>query len=249
MCWAALSPPSAVLAQAATESATAIFREVERRQRDAGTEEAKIRMEITAATGRTRIRRLLVRTKSTGDRSTRSMIVFQEPADIRGLSLLTLELPSGDDQFLYLPSLRRVQRIAGSSRSDRFAGSDFTYEDLASYEADDFQLELVANGRETWTLRATPLDAKSHYGRIEFEVEKARFVVLRARYFNRKGNQIKELTASGFVEVKPGSWRADRLEMQDLAESRRTVLAYESRAVNVALPDQLFTERELQRGR
>ena len=52
---------------------------------------------------------------------------------MRGTGFLTYDYADvsvDDDQWLYLPALRKVRRISASDRGDFFLGTDFTYEDI-----------------------------------------------------------------------------------------------------------------------
>ncbi len=241
------------LAAHAQPSASDVFDEVERRQNLVRTEAASIRMEIVDERGRTRTRALDVRTKVGGDDRLRSILVFTGPADIRGLGLLTIEAKGGDDQKLYLPALGRVQRIAGSGRGERFAGSDFTYEDLGTRDPDAYDVTLAETTPDAFVLDARPTDGDSKYSRLLLTVDRARYVVLRAEHYDRAGALVKVLTAGDFDEVAPGAWRAGTLTMETLPKNegqagRRTVLTFTERDTGAALRDDLFTERQLQRG-
>ncbi|MEM1044057.1 MAG: outer membrane lipoprotein-sorting protein [Bacteroidota bacterium] len=233
-------------AQAQT-SASDVFEEVERRQDLVDTESASIRMEIVDERGRTRTRALDLRSKTDGERL-KSILVFTGPADIRGTGLLTVETDDGDDQKLYLPALGRVQRIAGSTRGERFAGSDFTYEDLGTRDPDAYDVTMAETTPDAFVLDARPTDGDSKYSRIVLTVDRARYVVLRAEHYDRGGALAKVLTAGDFAEVAPDAWRADTLTMEDVQAGRRTVLTYTERATGTALRDDLFSERQLQRG-
>ncbi len=236
------------LASHAQTTASEVFDEVERRQNLVGTESASIRMEIVDERGRTRTRSLDVRTKRGGDDRLKSILVFTGPADIRGTGLLTIEADGGDDQKLYLPALGRVQRIAGSTRGERFAGSDFTYEDLGTRDPDAYDVTMAETTPDAFVLDARPTDPDSKYSRIVLTVDRARYVVRRAEHYDRSGELAKVLTAGDFAEVAPGAWRAGRLTMEDVQAGRRTVLTFTERDTGAALGDALFTERQLQRG-
>ncbi|MGI9174115.1 MAG: outer membrane lipoprotein-sorting protein [Rhodothermales bacterium] len=229
------------------QDARAIFEEVEQRQEQVTDETAQIQMEIVDPKGRTRTREMTIYTQSTGD-ATRSLLVFSAPADVRGMGLLTLEEDGEEEQKLYLPALRRVQRIAGSQRGERFAGSDFTYEDLGTRDADDFDLDLTGTSDSAWTIEAVPLDADSRYSRIVFAVDRARYVIREATYYDRDGDAWKKLTADDFEQVADGSWRAGRMTMADVQDERKTRLVFLERQTGEPLSEDLFTERQLQRG-
>ena len=229
------------------QSASDVFDEVERRQKLVTSESASIQMAIEDARGRTRSRAMDVRTKVADDRA-KSILVFTSPADIRGMGLLTIEADGGDDQKLYLPALGRVQRIAGSKRGERFAGSDFTFEDLGTRDPDAYDVSMGASTPEAFVIEARPTDGDSKYSRLVLSVDRTRYVVTRAEHYDRGGTLAKVLTASDFTEVAPGAWRANRLVMEDVQENRQTVLTFEDRQTGAALRDDLFTERQLQRG-
>jgi outer membrane lipoprotein-sorting protein len=236
------------LAVAAQPSASEVFEEVERRQNLVTSESASLRMEIVDERGRTRTRAMDLRTKVDGDDRAKSILVFTGPADIRGMGLLTVETDGGDDQMLYLPALGRVQRIAGSKRGERFAGSDFTYEDLGTRDPDQYDVAMIETTPAAFVFEARPKDDDSDYSRIVLTVDRARYVVQRAEHFDRSGELAKVLTAAEFTEVAPGAWRADRLTMEDVQADRRTVLTFTERETGARLDDALFTERQLQRG-
>jgi outer membrane lipoprotein-sorting protein len=234
----------AALAQTARE----VFEEVDRRQKLVQTERADLQMEIVDARGRTRSRQMQVYTKVDADDRQRSLLVFTGPADIRGTGLLTVETASGDDQKLYLPALNRVQRIAGGQRAERFAGSDFTFEDLGSRDPDAYTTRMLETRSDAFVLEAVPTDRSSQYGRLVLIVDRARYALRQADHYDRSGRLVKVLTAEDFQEVAPRAFRARRLTMEDVANNRRTVLTFNNRQTGQPLSDDLFTERQLQRG-
>src|SRR5918993_2811382 len=112
--------------------------------RDTGRDSrAELRMKLYDRRGRVRDRALTLLTlrRSEGDRS---LIRFTYPNDIRGTGFLVWEHPKGEDErFLFLPSLGRVRRIAGSEAQESFVGSDFSYEDIGGREFDDYTYALL----------------------------------------------------------------------------------------------------------
>ena len=184
------------------------------------------------------------------DGERKALAVFTEPADIRGMSVLTIdsEGDSETDQRLYLPALRRIQRITGSQRRDRFAGSDLSFEDLRARDPDDYDSEIVETGPGEWVLELRPTDDDSPYALIEVVVDSERMVITSARYFDRKGELYKVLTSSDFTEVKPNVWHANVMVMRDVQENRRTELYYEERDTTSKIPPETYTERRLRRG-
>lgn len=233
----------------AQSDARAIFEEVDRRQKLVRNEEATLRMEIVDPRGRTRTRDMQTFTQVTDDDRTRALLLFTGPADIRGTGLLTVETASGDDQRLYLPTLGRVQRIAGGQRGDRFAGSDFTFEDLGSRNPDDYDLRLAETRADAWVLEARTRRDDSPYSRLVITVDRERYVLTRVEHYDRRDRLARVLTAERFEPVAGGqAFRAGRLTMEDAQAGRRTVLTYQERRTDRTIPDATFTERRLQRG-
>jgi outer membrane lipoprotein-sorting protein len=232
----------------AAQSAREVFEEVERRQNLVQNERAEIDMLIVDSRGRTRSRSMQAHTKIGDDGLRRSLLVFAAPADIRGTGLLTIQTSAGDDQKLYLPALGRVQRVTGSQRTERFAGSDFTFEDLGSRDPDQYDLRMVRTTADAFVVEARPKERDSQYSRVVMEIDRQRYVILRADHYDRRDERVKTLTAEEFRRVGDGVFRADRLVMEDLANGRRTELRFTTRDTNRVLPDDLFTERQLQRG-
>ncbi len=66
----------------------------------------------------------------------------EAPFDARGIQLLSYRYKSSDrpreearndDTWVYVPTLRRVRRISSAQRTDAIAGTDFTFDDLRSF--------------------------------------------------------------------------------------------------------------------
>lgn len=194
-----------------------------------------------------RRRKLRLQTSNVGGER-KALAVFTEPADIRGMSVLTLDSGSETDQRLYLPALRRIQRITGAKRKDRFAGSDLSFEDLRARDPADYESRILDTQPGEWVLELNPKDDDSPYSRIEAVVNSERLVIISARYFDRNRELYKVLTSGDFEEVRPGVWQANVMVMRDVQENRRTEIYYEQRDTGSEIPPETFTERQLRRG-
>jgi len=178
---------------------------------------------------------------------------FVAPANVRGTAVLTVEATGrADDQWLYLPALRKTKRIASSQRTQRFAGTDFTYEDLRSedFEGFDYRFgdDAELEGRACYVVIATPKDGhESGYSRREIYVEKERFLVHKIEYYDARERHQKTFEARGFEEVD-GLWRASMSGMEDHQRGTQTVWRFKERDINPGLPDSTFTVRTLERG-
>ena len=189
----------------------------------------------------------------------RLLIRFTSPNDIRGTGFLVWEHPdSEDERFLYLPSLGRVRRIAGSETQESFVGSDFTYEDIGGREFDEYTYAMVEENaiwkppsggpsRPAWKLESRRKDASAQFPRIVSIVLKDSFVVVGADIYNRRNEKQKVYTVRR-LEQTEGIWTAMGAEMINALEKSRTELVIEEADYNVGLNEADFTRRELERG-
>jgi outer membrane lipoprotein-sorting protein len=191
----------------------------------------------------------------------RRLIRFNYPNDIRGTSFLVWEHPSADDErFLFLPSLGRVRRIAGSETQDSFVGSDFSYEDIGGRELDEYTYTFAAadgenaswsesggQARPAWRLESKRKDASAQFPRVVSLVLKDSFVVVQADVFNRRNERQKVYTVRRLERIE-GIWTVMDSEMANASEKTRTELVVERADYNVGLKDADFSRRELERG-
>lgn len=196
----------------------------------------------------------------------RLLIRFTYPNDIRGTGFLVWEHPKAEDErFLYLPSLGRVRRIAGSEAQESFVGSDFTYEDIGGREFDEYTYALVdenaswtppAGGapRPAWRLESRRKDPSARFPRVVSLILKdmpgqnaPAYVVAAAEIYNRRNEKQKVYTVSRLEQVE-GIWTAMDAAMTNALEKSRTELTIEKIGYNVGLKESDFTRRELERG-
>lgn len=235
-------------------SAEQIARRVQ--DRDTGKDSrAELRMKLYDRRGRVRDRALSLLTlrRSSGDKT---LIRFTYPNDIRGTGFLVWEHPQGEDErFLFLPSLGRVRRIAGSEAQESFVGSDFSYEDIGGREFDDYTYTLVDENsswagpdgkpRPAYRLESRRKDASVEFPRVVSLVLKDSFVVVQADVYNRR-NEKQKLYAVKRLEQVQGIWTVYESTMTNDLDKTRTELAVEKIAYNTGLTDETFSRRELE---
>ena len=247
-------------------SADDIARRVQDRDtgRDART---TMRMKLFDRHGRVRERALTMTTlrgrgnpgsAKTAPDGDRLLIRFTYPNDIRGTGFLVWEHPAADDErFLYLPSLGRVRRIAGSETQESFVGSDFTYEDIGGRELDEYSYGVLDENaswappgggpaRPAWRLESRRKDASAPFPRVVTTVLKDSFVVVGADIYNRRNEKQKVYTVRRLEQVD-GIWTAMDSEMSNAIERTRTELTIETTDYNVGLTEADFLRRELER--
>lgn len=240
--------PEAVLGQRVRDDPEArkIFEEVDRRRELITYEQSDLQMTIYDTRGRTRNREIQSYNYNNDDISN-SLLIFEEPGNVRGTGFLTISKGGDEVQKLYLPALRRIQVISASEKSDRFMGSDFTYEDLGDQDPDDYLFAMQAKSDTSYVLRAEKKD-QSQYKYIHFFIDPERYVLQRAEYFDEDGKMIKRLETGDFQQVLDEVWRPGKMTMFDLGENRKTDLRWSNRIIGEPIPDWRFTERGLRRG-
>ena len=167
----------------------------------------------------------------------KSIVVFTEPRDVKGTSLLThanIE-PKDDDQWLYLPALKRVKRISSSNRTGKFVSSEFSYEDLSTDEPEDYNFLWLEDincpadpSLQCHVIEATPKNKKSGYSKrvIYIDVSELRYQTV--KFHNRRGDLEKELNFKSYQKYLDKFWRADLLEMNNLQTGKSTNITWEN---------------------
>jgi hypothetical protein len=193
---------------------------------------------------------MLYRIGSPGDSKTR--VIFTDPTEIRGVALLSYNHQGDTDrQWLYIPATRRTRSISPRERSEKFAGTDFTYEDVEERVLDDFTYRLlsdseVIDGHKTYKVEARPVDAsRSQYGYVYYWIAQDVPVIVHAELYDGEGKLIRELHASAIKKVS-GISGARHVEMKSVQGGTRTVLTIDEAKFNQNLDEKLFTPEGLE---
>ena len=192
----------------------------------------------------------------------RLLIRFTYPNDIRGTSFLVWKHPAAaaspareDERFLYLPSLGRVRRIAGSEAQESFVGSDFSYEDIGGRELEEFTYTLVDENaawtapdgasRPAYRLASTRKDRSAAFPRVVSLILKDSFVVVQADVFNRREEKQKVYAVRRLGQLQ-GIWTVLESVMTNDLDKTRTELLIEKIEYNVGLAEDAFSRRALE---
>ena len=177
--------------------------------------------------------------------SDRRMGKFLAPADQKGIAFLSLP---GGVMYIYLPAFKKTRRIASHVKNTKFAGTDFTYEDMeASAYCEKYDAEFVEQTADTHALRLRPKEGvDSEYSMLLLHVDKDNFIPTRIEYFDKAGKPCKVMTRTE-IEKIDGYWCARRSEMADLRSGQKTIMVLETVRFDQGLSDETFTERYLQR--
>jgi hypothetical protein len=183
----------------------------------------------------------------------KSLCLFDSPADIKGTTLLTFTHKTGDDdQWLYLPALKRVKRIASSNKSGSFVGSEFAYEDIASQEVEKYTYRYLRDERidsnDCFVVERSPVDRKnSGYSRQVVWIDKAEYRTLKIEHFDRRNALLKVLTVSGYRRYTDRFWRPDRMTMVNLQTGKGTDLIWSDYRFKTGLKEDDFLKDNLER--
>lgn len=234
----------------------AIARESDRRDLGFGDTKTEMRMILENRKGQTSKRRLRIHTLEVPDENDgdKSLVVFDQPRDIKGTALLSYaHILDPDDQWLYLPALKRVKRISSTNKSGPFVGSEFAYEDITAQELKKFNYKWVRDEPcgtlECFVLERRPLYKKSGYTRLVTWYDKAEYRMQRVDYYDRKDVLLKTLTFSDYRQYLGKYWRAHDLFMVNHQTGKKTRLVYEKYEFQTGLKESDFTRNRLKRSR
>ena len=221
---------------------------------------SEIQMTLIDRSGAKRERRIKTLAKDFGADS-RQVIFFLSPADVEGTGFLTYDyagVSRDDDQWLYLPSLKKTKRIASADQSGKFLGTDFNYADLTERENDQYAFELLGEeavrGEPAWKIRATPNEReieRTGYTKSVIWVLKSSYVVVRAVHYVREGQKLKYFDVAR-LELVEGIWSALEVSMttklKDQSVEHRTLLSISNLDYGRSHDPELFSVRQLEKG-
>lgn len=184
----------------------------------------------------------------------KSLVIFDSPRDINGTALLShAKIIDPDDQWLYLPALKRVKRISSTNKSGPFVGSEFAFEDFTSTELKKYDYKWLreeACGEFTCdVIERYPLYENSGYTRQISWIDQSDFQVRRLDFYDRKNALLKTLLFEDYRQYEGKYWRSHTLSMQNHQTGKSTVLVYSDYEFTKDLTDNDFNKGVLKRGR
>jgi outer membrane lipoprotein-sorting protein len=245
---------SAAVAQAAEEKGLAIAIESDRRASGFGDSVVDLRMTLKNKHGQESGRVLRVQTLEGPSDGDKSLSLFDQPPDVKGTALLTFAHKTGpDDQWLYLPAVKRVKRIASADKSGSFMGSEFAYEDIASQEVEKYTYKYLRDetyeGQAVFVSERYPVDKNSGYTRQVVWMDQKEYRPLKIDYYDRKESLLKTLTFTGYQHHLGKHWRADEMRMVNHQTGKSTRLQWSGWKFGAGLKDADFTQEALKRAR
>lgn len=246
--------PLAVTAQTPEEKGLAIATEADKRDTGFGDSVAELTMELRNKNGDSSIRVLRTQTLEVQNDGDKSLSIFDKPADVKGTAMLTFTHPvSSDDQWLYLPALRRVKRISSANKSGPFMGSEFAYEDLSSQEVEKYHYrwlrDEIYNDVDCFVIERFPIYENSGYTKQVVWIDKAEYRLQKIEFYDRKDALLKTLTAGKYEKYLQQYWRAMELMMVNHQTGKTTRLVYANYQFQTGLSAADFNKNALKRAR
>jgi outer membrane lipoprotein-sorting protein len=209
--------------------------------------------------GNKRVRELQTYGKDFG-KDEKKIMFFKSPADVKDTSFLTYDYEDNskdDDQWLYLPALKKVKRIPTSDKSSSFMGSDFSYYDMTDRDVDDFTYKILKHtkvrGHDTTMIESTPKSQdvidESGYTKTIGLVREDINMIVRSIGFLKNGK--KKYFDVKKMHKQDGVWVIDEMSMttkDGKTTTHKTVLNFGGIKVNKDVNDDMFTTRRLQKG-
>ena len=219
-----------------------------------GDSEVELEMILKNAAGEASTRTLKIATleKESEDVGDKSLVVFQTPRDIEGTALLShAKILDPDDQWLYLPALKRVKRISSANKSGPFVGSEFAFEDFTSLELNKYDYRYVGTengeGMTYDVVERRPKYENSGYSKQVAYVDQTIYQIRKVEFFDRRGDLLKVLELQDYRQYDNGVWRAHRLVMKNQQTNKQTDLVYQDYAFDVGISDKDFVKGRLSR--
>lgn len=227
----------------------------ERKQRNIGWENSvsEMTMILRSASNKESLRKMNISTLEVANDGDKGLTVFEQPADVRGTRFLNHSHTVGaDDQWLFLPALKRVKRIASRNKSGPFMGSEFAYEDMSSFELEKYQFnylrdEACAETLTCYVVEQIPTDKNSGYTRQIVWVDQAEYRVVKTEFYDRKNSLLKTLTNTDFEQHLDQYWRPNKLQMINHQSGKSTDLVVESVKFKTSLSEKDFDKNRLAR--
>jgi outer membrane lipoprotein-sorting protein len=248
-------PHASATAETPEEKGLAIAREADIRDKGFNDFTSNMTMTLRNKHGRESVRKIRGRTLEVEGDGDKSLTIFDNPRDVKGTAFLNFTHKTGDDdQWLFLPALKRVKRISSRNKSGSFMGSEFAYEDISSQEIEKYTYKWIRDeaydGQECFVVELYPVDKKnSGYTRQTAWIDKKEYRNLKVEYFDRKKSHLKTLTFAGYKKYLDKYWRADEMHMVNHQNGKSTRLKFSDYKFQTGLKDTDFNKNSLKRAR
>ena len=200
-------------------------------------------------TRKLRFKRLEVPTD--GDKS---IAIFESPRDVKGVAILSYaHKVEADDQWLYLPALKRVKRIASKNKSGPFLGSEFSFEDFSFQEVEKYEYlyldEEIYLNIPCYVIERKPLDPYSGYTKQLVWIDKENYLVQKIHHFDRKSFHLKTQLFKDYRKYDGFFWQPHEIEMINHQNGKKSILIFDDVKLKSGFTDRDFSQNSLKRSR
>ncbi len=243
---------SALLADA--KKGMDIAKEADKRDNGFGDSKVEMVMTLKNRQGQKSTRYIKTKTLEVRGDGDKSITVFVKPRDVKGTALLTYSHPTGDDdQWLYLPALKRIKRISSSNKSGPFMGSEFAFEDIGSQEVDEYSYKYLKTEPcslgQCFVVEQKPNYKGSGYKKRIAWYGTKEYRLAKIDYFDRKKSKLKTLTYSEYKKYVGKYWRAHKLHMVNHQNGKSTELVFKNYKFQNGFSQAHFSRNSLKRAR
>jgi len=215
---------------------------------------ADMKMFLRNEQGQESLRQLKIKTLEIQNDGDKSLTLFSKPRDVKGTAFLSFSHPiAADDQWLYLPALKRIKRISSSNKSGPFMGSEFSFEDLSSFEVDKYHYKYLGdelfNNQNNYVVEQYPVDSNSGYTRRVVWLDKVAYRAQKIDFYDRKDSLLKTLSFTHYQQYLNEYWRADEMTMVNHQNGKTTELKWANYNFAIGLADNDFNKNALKRTR
>ena len=215
--------------------------------------EADLTMILISSSGNQRVREIHQYIKDFG-KVEKKIMFFVKPADVRNTSFMNWSYDDpnkSDDQWIYLPALKKVKRISSDSKGDYFMGSDFTYDDLGDRKPTDDTHKILreekVNGEDCYVIESHPKNKDYMYSKTLTWVIKGKWIGLQKKFWDEDGDYLKSLHIKKYDKIQ-GFWMIERVEMDNVQSNHKTIMKLSNIKINSGIRNNMFTERMMKRG-
>jgi len=249
---AALLCAVSVWAQSDEERGLEIATEADTRSNGFMDTRSKMTMILRNKAGKESVRKMRSRVLEVNGDGDKSLTIFDEPKDVKGTASLTYShAVKADEQWLYLPALKRVKRISSKNKSGPFMGSEFAFEDISSQELAKYTYKYLRDedidGRPAYVVESIPQYKNSGYKRVISWIDAQEYYSVKTEFYDRKNTLLKTLIFSDHKLYLDKFWRAHNLHMDNHQNGKSTTLLWEDYEFQTGLTDADFNSKSLKR--
>lgn len=204
------------------------------------------KMILVEKDGTKRERKVKLYFKNIPDADDYTLTRFLEPADVKGVSFLSL---TEDQMYLYMPAFRKIRRIASHVKHENFMGTDFSYDDMGGTEyQEDYDSTLLEETDTEYILEAKPKpDADVGYSKVKVWVNKENFVPQKIEFYHKKKGTLLKILQNSQIEKIQGYWTPRKMVMENVEDKHQTIIEVTEIKYDTGLSDNVFTQRNLKR--